>query len=114
MELSEADIAKLERKGYRKTDFSFIDGETVRLRNVDGFCFFFDRASKRCKQYASRPEGCMIYPVIISVTNEIVIDDLCPEGGTLGEKEIREKAIRLHSLIETIDAEAAARNKRSA
>jgi len=111
MELCEADIAKLERKGYRRNDFSTQDEKAVRLRNVDGVCFFYDKTIKRCKEYASRPIGCSTYPVILSDSNEIVIDDLCPEGGTLNEKEIREKAIRLRGLIETIDREAAKRNR---
>lgn len=111
MELCEADMAKLERKGYQRNDFSTSDGKSVRLSNVDGFCFFYDRTSKRCKEYPSRPIGCSIYPVILSDSNEIVIDDLCPDGDTLNEKEILERAIRLRSLIETIDREAAKRNR---
>jgi Fe-S-cluster containining protein len=104
MELCKADIARLERRGYRKNDFvrPGTDG-MPRLRNVGGYCFFYDHGRKRCKEYASRPLGCVIYPVNLAADGEIVIDTLCPEADTLTPDEIESKGRRLRQLIETID-----------
>jgi len=107
MELCEADMARLERRGYRREDFSQkgADGIT-RLRNTRGRCFFYDRDSKRCKEYARRPLGCAIYPVNLTADGEIIVDEDCPDADTLTPKEIRDKGRRLRSLLETIDQEA--------
>jgi len=83
-----------------------------RLRNVDGHCFFFDRDQERCREYAARPLGCNIYPVNLTDDDDIVIDDLCPEGRTLTKEEVREKGERLRRLLDTIDAEAIKRQNR--
>ena len=105
MELCKADIARLERRGYRKDDFSrpWPDG-IPRLRNVGGYCFFYDHDRKRCKEYASRPLGCRIYPVNLTVDGEIVVAELCPEADTLTPEEIESKGRRLLQLIETMRA----------
>jgi Fe-S-cluster containining protein len=104
MELCNADIARLERRGYRKDDFSLRGTDGIpRLRNVGGYCFFYDHNRKRCKEYASRPLGCFIYPVNLTEDGEIVIDRLCPEADTLAPREIETKGRRLRKLIDTID-----------
>jgi len=103
MELCNADIARLERRGYRKDDFSRPGADGIpRLRNVGGYCFFYDHGRKRCKEYASRPLGCVIYPVNLTEDGEIVIDSLCPEADTLTPAEIASKGQRLRRLVETI------------
>jgi len=107
MELCKADIARLVRRGYREDDFLSIGEDGIpRLKNAKGHCYFFDRERKRCREYASRPLGCSIYPVNLTDDGEIVIDELCPEGGTLTPDEVQEKGRRLHRLLDTIDAEA--------
>ena len=104
MELCEADIARLMRRGYRKDDFSQRGTDGIpRLRNVGGYCFFYDHDRKRCKEYASRPLGCAIYPVNLDEDSNIVIDSLCPEGDTLTPQEIKSKGRRLRQLVDTID-----------
>ena len=107
MELCNADIARLERRGHHKDDFSCrgADG-TPRLRNVGAHCFFYDHDRKRCKEYASRPLGCVIYPVNLTPEGEVVIDSLCPEADTLTQDEIESKGRRLRLLLDTIDLEA--------
>jgi len=113
MELCKADISRLERRGHVADDFCEIGIDGIpRLRNVDGHCHFFDRERKRCKEYASRPLGCCIYPVNLSEDGELVLDELCPEAETLTEDEIMEKGARLGRLLATIDSEAAARIRR--
>jgi len=107
MELSSADIKRLERRGYDRADFSTADSDGIhRLRNVSGWCFFYDSQARRCREYRSRPLGCVIYPVILSMDGEAMIDDLCPVGNTLTREEFAEKERTLHRLIETIDGEA--------
>jgi Fe-S-cluster containining protein len=107
MELCRADISKLERRGYRKGDFSQTGADGIsRLRNSGGYCFFYDRDRKRCKEYASRPRGCSIYPVIFSAEDGIVIDRLCPEAETLTPAEIVSEGRRLKLLLNKIDLEA--------
>jgi len=107
MELCTADIARLERRGYKKDDFSRPGTDGVpRLRNVDAHCFFYDHDRKRCKEYARRPLGCVIYPVNMTADGEIVIDRLCPEADTLTPEEIESKGQRLRLLLDTIHLEA--------
>jgi Fe-S-cluster containining protein len=107
MELCNADIARLERRGYHKDDFSCRGADAIpRLRNVGAYCFFYDRDRKRCKEYASRPRGCVIYPVNLTSEGEVIIDDLCPEAGTLTRDEIDSKGRRLRLLLDIINREA--------
>jgi hypothetical protein len=110
MELCQADIDRLERRGYRAKDFCELGPDGIpRLRNVDGRCCFFDHDKGRCREYASRPLGCVIYPVNLTDDGVVVIDELCPEWRTVSSKEMSEKGRRLRRLLDTIDAEAAGR-----
>lgn len=107
MDLCRADIARLERRGYKKDDFTRRGTDGIpRLRNVGAYCFFYDHDRKRCKEYARRPLGCVIYPVNLTVDGEIVIDRLCPEADTLTLEEIESKGRRLRQLLDTIHLEA--------
>lgn len=101
------------RRGYREDDFFSIGEDGIpRLKNVESHCYFFDRERERCKEYASRPLGCSIYPINLTDDGEIVIDELCPEGDTLTRDEVQEKGMRLRRLLDTIDAEAMHRQGR--
>ena len=107
MELCRTDVARLERAGYRADDFSALGPDGVRrLRNVDGHCHFFDPESGRCKEYARRPLGCVIYPVNLSEDGDVVVDESCPEWNTVTEAELEDKGRRLRLLVETIQSEA--------
>lgn len=107
MELCRADIARLVRRGYQRDDFSHVGADGIpRLRNAGAYCFFYDRDRKRCKEYAHRPLGCAIYPIILSTGGEIIIDSLCPEADTVTQNEIESKGQRLRRLLDTIDLEA--------
>jgi Fe-S-cluster containining protein len=107
MELCKSDVARLERRGYERDGFSRLGADGVsRLRNSGGYCFFYDHERKRCKEYASRPRGCAIYPVILSAEGGIIVDKLCPEAGTLTKDEILSKGRRLRQLLDKIDSEA--------
>ncbi|MHC1709339.1 MAG: YkgJ family cysteine cluster protein [Methanomassiliicoccales archaeon] len=110
MELCHADIARLVRKGHAEGSFYEIGEDGIpRLINEGGYCVLFDRERKRCREYAARPLGCSIYPVNLTEDGGVVVDTLCPEGGSLTEQEVVEKGRRLKRLLDTIDAEAAKR-----
>ena len=106
MELSARDIERLEKRGYRREEFSVkeTDGE-ARLRNVDGFRYFYDTSRKRCRVYVDRPQGCYLYPVVYSINEGVVVDDLCPMGETIPEKELQKKGKILMKLLKTMDKE---------
>jgi Fe-S-cluster containining protein len=106
MELCDADIERLEHRGYQKDDFSQMGADGIpRLRNVGAYCFFYDHDRKRCKEYTSRPLGCAIYPINLTTDGEIVIDRLCPEVDTVTRKEIETKGQLLRRLLDTIHQE---------
>lgn len=112
MELSEADIARLERRGHRREEFSYIGVDGIpRLRNEGPWCFFYDAERGRCREYQSRPLGCALYPVNVDQDGEVFIDALCPEGQSIDRKELHLKGRRLKTLLATIDAEASKRGR---
>jgi len=106
MELSSDDVGQLNLKGYHLREFAVIDKKGIRLRNVDGYCYFYSQAEKRCTVYKNRPLGCYIYPVM-HVTNEGVamIDELCPRAKTVSTKELLSKGKILDKLLKKIDNE---------
>lgn len=106
MLLSNADIAHLEKAGYPKEQFVYFDKQKyAKLRNLKGYCFFYDNEKHRCKIYKLRPEGCFIYPVIYSEEDGVIIDDLCPEKKTVSEEEREKKGKRVAKLLGRIDRE---------
>jgi Fe-S-cluster containining protein len=108
MQLSNADIERLERAGYERKEFTYHDRNGfARLKNHRGFCVFYDIEKHRCKIYKHRPSGCRVYPVIYSEQEGILVDDLCPMKNTIPESEIKKKGKKVMKLIQTIDKEAA-------
>ena len=107
MELSQADIARLEKKGYHRDEFSYVSVDGIpRLKNVGIWCYFYDPERKRCKEYQARPLGCALYPVNLDEDGKYVLDGLCPQAETITLQELKIKGKRLAALIATIDAEA--------
>ena len=105
MELSSEDIEGLEGTGHRREEFAVIDGDVTRLRNVDGWCYFYSLADKKCRVYRNRPLGCYLYPVVYLANEGIVIDELCPTGQTISEQELRTKGKILVKLLKKMDNE---------
>lgn len=98
MPLTKEDIARIEALGYSKRDFAVRDGKIIRLRNVNGKCFFLD-SHNRCRIYEHRPEGCRLYPAVFD-GEDVIADSVCPRRN---EVRISERAIRrLLELIEEI------------
>ena len=107
MELSSEDIERLEEKGYRLEEFAVVDDGVTRLRNVDGYCYFYSRADKKFQIYEKRPLGCYIYPVVYLANEGAIVDELCPMGQTISEQELRTKGKILDKLLKKIDNESA-------
>jgi Fe-S-cluster containining protein len=105
MELSSSDIKRFEETGYRREEFAVIDGGVIRLRNVDGWCYFYSLADKKCRVYGKRPLGCYLYPVVYLVGNCAAVDELCPMGYTVSAQELRTKGKILVKLLKKMDNE---------
>jgi hypothetical protein len=107
MLLSKADIRRLEKAGYDTQGFVRYDRQGyAKLRNRRGYCVFYDVQKHRCKVYKCRPSGCRIYPVIYSVDEGIIVDDLCPESETASMTELEIRGRKVKSLLRNIDREA--------
>jgi Fe-S-cluster containining protein len=112
MLLSQEDIERLKATGYSPEKFQCYDRQGyAKLRNRRGYCFFYDVKKRRCKAYRLRPQGCSLYPVICSVENGIIVDELCPMGSTVSEKEIEANGREVVKLLAIIDHEAQDRKK---
>ncbi len=88
MQLSQRDVKRLERLGYRRDEFSTeIDGVRV-LKNVNGWCFFLENG--KCRVYSHRPLGCRLYPVVYSVdSGQATVHDFCPLGKTIRKRDVK-------------------------
>jgi len=112
MLLSQEDITHLKTTGYPPETFQRRDRQRyAKLRNRKGYCFFYDVKKRRCKAYRLRPQGCRLYPVICSVEDGIIVDELCPMGNTVSKKEMEAKGKRVLKLLAVIDQEAQDRKK---
>jgi Fe-S-cluster containining protein len=105
MELSSDDIKRLEEAGYCREEFAVTDDYIIRLRNVDGRCYFYSLADKKCRVYGERPLGCYLYPVVYLVNEGAVVDELCPMGHSISEQELRTKGKILVKLLKKMDDE---------
>lgn len=107
MLLSEQDAARLEKAGFHLNEFQRHDRQGyTKLRNQKGYCFFYDTKKRRCRAYKVRPEGCRLYPVIHSVEDGIIVDDLCPMRSTVSSNETNAKGRKVLKLLDIIDSEA--------
>ncbi|MGB9914376.1 MAG: YkgJ family cysteine cluster protein [Candidatus Bathyarchaeales archaeon] len=112
MLLANADIKRLERKGYSKAFFvQFDSAGYAKLRNHRGYCVFYDTEKKRCKVYRDRPLGCRLYPVIYYEEKGIDVDTLCPAKNKWRREQIKEKGKKVIKLLKTIDEEAKQRRE---
>ena len=113
MELSEEDIAKLAALGFHEHEFAELHADgVVRLRNVRGSCFFLGVEKKGCRVYAHRPLGCRIYPVNLTLDDVLVVDELCPQAGTVSRAEMNRKGKQLRPHLQRIDSEGKDRKVR--
>lgn len=108
MTLTRKDVERITALGYSKNDFLLkTDDGFCQLKNIKGHCFFYDPATKKCKIYESRPEGCRYYPVIYNMKKrKCVADRDCPSHTTLTRMEIRKMCNKVKRLVETLVREA--------
>ena len=107
MLLSKKDIKRLERKGFNQNQFVKYDKQGyAQLKNLDGYCIFYDLKNRQCRVYVNRPAGCRVYPVILHEARGIILDSICQsrQSITLSEKKL--KGQRVIKLLEVIDSEA--------
>ena len=75
MTLTSADVERLETAGFR----GFVrpgPKAQLLLRRVDGHCLFLRDGC--CVAYEYRPEGCVLYPLVLDVASDaVVLDDFC-------------------------------------
>jgi Fe-S-cluster containining protein len=105
MELSSEDIERLEEAGYHRKEFAVTKGRVTRLRNVGGRCCFYSLTDKKCRVYGKRPLGCYLYPIVYSINEGATVDELCPMGQTVSERELRTKGKILDKLLKKLNNE---------
>ncbi len=97
MPLSDLDLERILKLGYKLEYFAVKTREGPRLRNRSGRCVFLKQEG--CEIYPYRPEGCKLYPLVYDETlEEPVIDSLCPYGHEFRAQ--RNDIMRLESLID--------------
>jgi len=106
MLISKEDSSRLEKAGFNLDEFQRCDQQGyTKLRNRKGYCVFYNTKKRRCRVYKARPEGCRLYPVIHSVEDGIILDELCPMRNTISSKEKNAKGRKVLKLLAAIDAE---------
>ena len=99
MPLTDLDVERLSKHGYRFIDFIVKRGGERHLKNVNGRCVFL--GDDGCLIYAYRPEGCRLYPLVYNEEwGDVFIHDLCPYGHEF--KVIKDDAEKLIVLYRTI------------
>ena len=113
MLLSNKDIARLEKLGFKHRDFAKYDKlGYAQLKNRDGYCIFYDQTNRKCSVYVDRPSGCRVYPVIVDEEKGIVLDTICESRNTITDQEKTLKGKRVIRLLEIIDSEAVTRRSK--
>jgi len=100
--LSSEDVARIESLGYDKKEFAVKSGPYVKLRKVDGYCYFFDPYEKTCEIYPYRPVSCKLYPVIYVLGKGPSIDHNCPMAYTVSKSELTRKGKLLEQHLSKI------------
>ena len=99
MALSEEDLKRIGKLGYKKESFvRNIDGFMI-LKNVDKHCYFLKEG--KCSIYENRPLGCKFYPLIIDFEiNSIIIDESCPKHSHF---DVEQYSYLFNDLLSFID-----------
>lgn len=100
--LSSEDVARIEALGYDKKDFVVKSGPYLKLRKVDGYCFFFDPCEKSCEIYPYRPMSCRLYPMIYVLGKGPTVDTSCPMAYTVSKAELTRKGKLLEQHLSKI------------
>jgi Fe-S-cluster containining protein len=100
MQLSPRDINRLEKLGYRSSDFTVREEGFKTLTNINGFCYFFDPKSNACRIYRNRPEGCRYYPIIYSIDERSATldQDVCQRVSSITAEDLKKITPKLVKL----------------
>jgi Fe-S-cluster containining protein len=112
MLLTNEDTKRLEKTGHDPHEFLWVNRQGyARLRNRKGYCYFYDTEKRRCKAYELRPQGCRLYPVICTMEDTIILDELCPKRNTVTKNETETKGRQVLKVLKVIDREALERRR---
>ena len=108
MTVTRKDAERISALGYKRKDFLRRTGDGFcELKNIEGYCFFYDRESKLCKIYDNRPDGCRFYPIVYDMRKrKCVVDKDCPSRETVTRQEIRKVCHKVRRLVEQLIQEA--------
>ena len=103
MVLTFEDRKRLIKAGHNPSNFLLNRKDTDgfhQLKNVDGKCYFLSKEGQ-CTVYTIRPDGCRLYPLILTLdTNEVIVDDDCRERKWFSEQGYHEdQVLAVHSLV---------------
>ncbi|MBD3227713.1 MAG: hypothetical protein GF329_05955 [Candidatus Lokiarchaeota archaeon] len=111
MEISRNELIKIEKLGFSGEKFTEIKNGFLKLKNINGFCYFYEKKTKKCIIYENRPLGCRFYPVIL-FDNECIIDKDCSCYEKNKNLKIPKRICdELKKYIEILDKEIKARIK---
>jgi len=100
MLISENDIDQItsnSQNNLNKNDFAFRNKDGFyQLQNIDGYCVFFEEATKLCNIYENRPQGCRFYPMTYDIDEKrCIIDKECPRPNLFyNDEEIIKKTCK--------------------
>lgn len=107
--MTRKDAQRIDALGYSRDEYLVRakDG-FCELKNVNGFCYFYDPETKHCRIYEHRPDGCRYYPIVYHAKKSKCITDMdCPSRETVSREEIRKVCHRVKKLIATLQREVA-------
>ncbi len=88
MILLRSDIERIKSLGYDESFFvREMYGYKV-LKNINGYCVFYNPSTKKCRIYQARPLGCRLYPIIYDEKRGIIVDSYCPLANTVTKDEL--------------------------
>ena len=107
MPLLREDVERLEELGLKRENFAVESEGFFRLRNVGGYCVFYDTGSGRCKVYDARPLGCRLYPLVFDEERGVLLDPECPLAGFFSEEcsELEGALLLLRRVLRSLHAE---------
>ena len=112
MILLKSDVKRLEELGYRREEFAVFDGRFLRLRNVNGHCYFYDPQTGMCTIYPFRPLGCSLYPIVVDVDRgDLALDPFCPLSGETRPEELEAARRYLPLILEELGSRFKGRAK---
>ncbi len=87
MPLTRTDVERLAGLGHDPAAFTLVEDGFTFLTNVEDRCYFLDHGG-RCSVYEGRPEGCRLYPLVLSEDMaDFRLDHLCPHRADVEPEE---------------------------